>query len=531
MSKTYDPRTRATLARFAARLGLLDLSVLDAELLEKFSDSDLSAAATAAGWKTGESLNRKALLARVRRELARVRRPASQKKRAAPKTYLVREVEPRREAPVRREEATVPWGYGVDRVKAMAVDPERLFVYWEVTDDAIARGRQELGSGGRGAALVVRVYDTTGRIFDGTNAHHHFDQEIGRTDRQWFFHIGRPESEVCVEIGVRSLEGGFSRIARSGRVEFSRRNPLPLRTPRWLTVRAWDGRTQVEQSPSREAAGAPPADPSAPGRDEELGGGGIAPPTVGRTWPVGTFSFDPASFATGPLFVERFAEETRVLRWEGAGTWDSWEAGPFSHEVEAPAPLTEHFVGGMRIYRTGPKTHVVYGPWEVVIRGLAAHRRRSVLARWEIHRSWISEEGREVRGGVLVDGDLMAGSSGLLGRGASERSWRAGSELRLGGASEMLWMGASERRFGGASERLYQAASERLLRGASERRFRGASERLLRGASERLLRGASERLMRGASEQRLAGGGSEARLGGNDADGYPRVPREPDSGR
>ena len=33
----------------------------------------------------------------------------------------------------------IPWGYGQDRVTGMVVDPDRLYVYWEVTDDAIAR--------------------------------------------------------------------------------------------------------------------------------------------------------------------------------------------------------------------------------------------------------------------------------------------------------------------------------------------------------------------------------------------------------
>src|SRR5262249_47357516 len=32
----------------------------------------------------------------------------------------------------------IPWGYGQDRVTAMVIDPERLYVYWEVTDEAIA---------------------------------------------------------------------------------------------------------------------------------------------------------------------------------------------------------------------------------------------------------------------------------------------------------------------------------------------------------------------------------------------------------
>jgi hypothetical protein len=561
MSRTPQQRARAKLARFAARLGVLDLSALGTEVLDGFSDADLGAAATAAGWTPGDPPNRARLLALVRSNLERLEQPEAlprpapkrppERQRKGRRSYRVRAVAPEPAVPpAPPAEPAPPWGYGIDRVRAMVVDPDRLFVYWEVTDEAIARARQALGSGGRGAVLVLRVYDTTGRIFDGTNAHHHFDHEIARTDRQWFFHIGRPESEACVELGLRSQEGDFARIARSGRVEFPRRGPVRPRHPRWLTVRVRNGHTaSVEPVPvggathassgraAWQATGGAPAGPP---------GGGAPPIAAGGDRRIEEFPFDPVTFATGPLFVERFAEETRVLRWEGAGTWDAWEAGPFTHEIEPPPPLTERFVGGMRVYRTGPRTRVVYGPWEVVIRGISAYRRRSVLARWEIQRSWVSEEGREVRDSLPVDGELLAGSSARPGPGASERRWLAGSELRLRGASEVHWMGASERRLGGASERLYQAASERMLRGASERRYRGASERLLRGASERLLRGASERLARGASERLLRGaserllrGASERRVGGATDDrsaptgqtGYPRPPREPDSGR
>src|SRR5262249_89948 len=93
----------------------------------------------------------------------------------------------------------IPWGYGQDRVTAMAVDPEGLYVYWEVTDEAIERARAGLGPGGSDAWLDLRVYDVTRRIFDGTNAHAYFDQSVSRTDRQWFFLIGKPTSTAIVE--------------------------------------------------------------------------------------------------------------------------------------------------------------------------------------------------------------------------------------------------------------------------------------------------------------------------------------------
>ena len=57
--------------------------------------------------------------------------------------------------PAREQEQDIPWGYGQDRVTAMMLDPDRLYVYWEVTDGALERARAGLGSGGRDAWLVT----------------------------------------------------------------------------------------------------------------------------------------------------------------------------------------------------------------------------------------------------------------------------------------------------------------------------------------------------------------------------------------
>jgi hypothetical protein len=206
----------------------------------------------------------------------------------------------------------------------------------------------------------------------------------------------------------------------------------------------------------------------------------------------------------------------------------SWEAGPFTYPVEVPEPTRESFAGALKVYRVAGRTHVHYGPWQVVIRGLGAVLSRQVLARWEIERRWVAEEGHEIRT-ARVTAHPGAGSSELLASGSSERRWLGQSELRLLGASELFFLAASERRLGGASERLFWGASQFMLRGASERRLAGASERRLRGASERRLAGASELMLRGASERRL-GGASDGRLDGGQerlGDAEPSYPAPP----
>lgn len=400
----------------------------------------------------------------------------------------------------------IPWSYGQDRVTAMAVDPAKLFVYWEVTDPAIARAREQLGAGGSGGWLNLRVYDTSGRIFDGTNARSYFDHRVERHDRQWFFSIGKPTSTAHVEVGLKSAEGYFVRIARSGRVDFPRAEPVPAAEPEWLTVRAATG------DASAAARGGPrrprPAAPAGPGTPLALplAVGGDGP--QGRLWQILHGDWQRVEWRQLPGGAGWFELERRV-EWEGPLLVSSWEAGPFTYPVTVEPPSREEWGGRSFAYRVGDVTHVVYGPWQVVIRNLGAHRERAEIARWEMVRSWVAIAGREVRLFSRAGDGLRAGASEALG--ASERLWIAGSELRLGGASEVWRLGASEIRMRGASETLFAGASQWILLGASERRLVGASEIRLGGASERHLGGASEARLGGGSEYRLA---AEARAGG-----------------
>jgi hypothetical protein len=404
------------------------------------------------------------------------------------------------DAPVEYEH--IPWGYGADRVTAMVIDPERLYVYWEVTDRAIERARRDLSAGGPDAWLCLRVYDVTGRIFDGTNAHSYFDHAIARDDRQWFFFIGKPASTAVVELGLQSHEGFFVRIARSGRAEFPRREPVSPGGVEWLTVHAATGEVHQSFADARPPVAA------------------IAGERVGHSEPVRVWDIRRTHAAHIEWMIrdESFGQQWLTFEWtaEGRVEWEgdvvrtSWEAGPFSYPVAPPAYVEERLIGGMTVQAIGGETHVVWGPWQVVIRGLGARAERKLLGVWEIRRSWVAHAGvaAQARTGTV----RRLGASEQL-RGASERRWLAGSELRLRGASEIFMRGASEVRYRGASETLYGGASEFRFRGASEQRVRGASEQRVRGASEQRFRGASEWRQVGASEQRLLGA-SERRHGG-----------------
>lgn len=371
----------------------------------------------------------------------------------------------------------IPWSYGLDRVTAAAVDPDRLFVYWEVTEPSIERARAALGAGGPGAWLDLRVYDTTGRLFDGTNAHGYFDHRIERWDRQWFFTLRKPTSSAIVEIGLLSSEGYFARIARSGRVDFPRKEPAAWREPEWMTVLptgearpAGTGAPGPRPAPRVEAAGRPPP-PFVP-----------IPLWLARELPghelhvqhLREGGWERVEWQA--ISGERWAEIFGRTEWAEPAVVTSWEAGPFTYPVRIDPPSREAWEAGTVVYRIGDFTHVVAGPWQVVIRNLDARSSRAVLGRWEVYRWRLAHRGREVRV-VGPARSLPVGASERVALGASERRWLAGSEWRLGGASEVWRLGASEVRLRGASQWLYAGASEWRLRGASEVRLGGASER------------------------------------------------------
>ncbi len=419
-------------------------------------------------------------------------------------------------------EAHIPWGYAHDRITAMAIDPDRLYCYWEVTDDAIEATRERLGPGGPTAWLNLRIYDVTNRIFDGTNAHAYFDIRVERSDRQWFVTLNKPTSTQVVEVGLKSYEGYFVKITRAHRVDMPRKAPAPSAPVEWLTVQPESGEVEGASSPhlppqdggpgSTSASDAPPAETAQGG---EVRGFGDAAPIAASLPPAASVHYTSVASHTWLSRSERF-------EWAGPVHRTSWHAGPFPLQVEAPGRIEERFEGAATIYADEGGGRVVYGPWEVVIHGLAGWAEGRVVGQWQVYKSWPTESGHDTwtteppppPATVRQFNRTLATSPA----GASERWWGAGSEQRLGGASELYRLGASEQRLGGASEQRWAGASEVRLAGGSEQVWGGGSELSYLGGSERIHLGGSEaRLNAAGASEHL--GGSEARLGHSSGEG------------
>ena len=443
------------------------------------------------GKRSGKKKTRRAATPAARRAAKPSAKPA---RPPAPPPSVSLATQPPAPAPPDLEPANpptlgdVPWGYGRDRVTALARDPHWIFVYWELTDEALERARAEVGASD--AACILRVYDTTWRLFDGTNANWYVDVPVHRPANNHYVCVQRPASVFHVDIGVRSHEGSFATIARSAQVETPRDSISPDTGVEWMTV-TYDGAVPPEYRHRVAASrGAPAvAPPAGDGLDLER----VMHALVGEGW-------------------SRAEWEEREDGGRGA-RWVRW-TGPFWREhwrTVAGERVEIVFEGERRVLQGAWGERVVFGPWRVAIHAVGPGGAQRLIDRWTIHYAWPTAGGlvrvdaepilarivRGYRAAALGGGSearilAEAWGSEMLQAGASEWQWLRGSEARLGGASEWLWLGASELGWLGASELLWGVASERVFAGASEWSWPGASASWLGGASEWRAPGASE---------------------------------------
>ena len=396
-------------------------------------------------------------------------------------------VEPERKR-AELDEGDLPWGYGENRITVIVRDPDSAYLYWEIDDEGIAAARARLGAAGDRGWCNLRIYDTTGREFDGTNANDYFDLTVDRADREYYLMIRRPASAMHAEVGIKTDEGFFQPVARSGRAEFPRNGPSPNASLEWMTVTS-DGAPPCAAPYRSRYSG-----PESPLPDRTGAGyvdawrAGYAPSTeTGET--VREPSPWSATSARGSVervvHVERWwrldewrAEWRSGLRFLG---WEHFDAERIAVVWLGETPEHVQIEGGEML---------AFGPWRLTIFGFDGDQDRRVLSTWSMH--WVRATTPLIeRWERLVERQVVSGwEREHLVIGASEQY-----ALQERGASEILYLGGSERVWMGASEWAAAGASETLRQGGSVGAWLGASDRL--GASE----GPGASRFPGASEQ------------------------------
>ena len=108
----------------------------------------------------------------------------------------------------------LPDEYGETSIIAMAVDPNTVFVDWEIIPRDIA---------GEEGDLTLRLYDITGAEVMVSDVNAVIDVRLNKRVGRDFFDIGMPGRDMIAEEGIMTPEGVFLPIIRSDIISFPAR--------------------------------------------------------------------------------------------------------------------------------------------------------------------------------------------------------------------------------------------------------------------------------------------------------------------
>ena len=130
----------------------------------------------------------------------------------------------------------LPDGYGDTRIIIQVRDPYWMHAYWEISEDKTNSVSRDLGRRLHDARHILRVYDITNVIFDGSNANKYFDININDYASSWYINGGEAGRSFCVEIGYLLADGRFIMIARSNYINMPIDGPSTITDEEWMMV-------------------------------------------------------------------------------------------------------------------------------------------------------------------------------------------------------------------------------------------------------------------------------------------------------
>jgi len=133
--------------------------------------------------------------------------------------------------PTRAQE--LPSAYDQDKIILQVRDPRWLHTYWELRNQTVSGLKNKFGDDFYRAKKVLRVYDVTNVIFNGSNANRFFDIQINDFANSWYVDTSGPGRSWCVDLGLMLADGRFVTILRSNVVQ------TPLDGPSWVTDEEW----------------------------------------------------------------------------------------------------------------------------------------------------------------------------------------------------------------------------------------------------------------------------------------------------
>lgn len=127
----------------------------------------------------------------------------------------------------------LPYQYDQDKIILQVRDPWWVHAYWEIRQATLERLKGELGDGFYRAKRMLRVYDVSHIIFNGSNAHRFFDIQINEQANNWYIETAGAGRSWCVDLGLLLPDDRFITIIRSNTIT------TPIEGPSWITDEEW----------------------------------------------------------------------------------------------------------------------------------------------------------------------------------------------------------------------------------------------------------------------------------------------------
>jgi len=131
----------------------------------------------------------------------------------------------------------LPKNYGTTDLRLLVKDPFWLHAYWEVAPHSLESAKSRFSRKEADASrMVLRMYDVTLVDFNGSNANHYFDLEVGPNANNWYVSLWQDGVSYVGELGLRSPDGKFCAVTRSNPVDTPRMGYSPRSEEMWMKV-------------------------------------------------------------------------------------------------------------------------------------------------------------------------------------------------------------------------------------------------------------------------------------------------------
>ncbi|MCB4791374.1 MAG: DUF4912 domain-containing protein [Elusimicrobia bacterium] len=131
----------------------------------------------------------------------------------------------------------LPKNYGDTKIVILPRDPVWFYAYWEISSATVNQLRDKLTNEKyNSSSWILRVYDVTDLIFDGTNSRRFFDIAINNDSDNWYVNVRDVNRSWCVDLGLFTQQGEFIFVARSNALLMPRQGVSPVTDEQWAIL-------------------------------------------------------------------------------------------------------------------------------------------------------------------------------------------------------------------------------------------------------------------------------------------------------